>query len=63
MGLAGNIAFRVLLAMFPFLIFATSLTALIADQAMADGLITFLISLAQSALVEPLVAEAMELGA
>ena len=57
MGLAGNIAFRALLAVFPFLIFATSLTALIADQAMADGLITFLIALVPSALVEPLVAE------
>jgi membrane protein len=47
MGLAGNIAFRALLAAFPFLIFATSLTALIADKPMADGL------------VEPLIGEAM----
>ena len=60
MGLAGNIAFRALLAVFPFLIFATSLTALIADQAMADGLVTFLIALVPSALVEPLVAEARD---
>src|SRR5688500_15263002 len=59
MGLAGNIAFRALLALFPFLIFATSLTALLADKAMADGLITFLITLVPSALVEPLIAEAM----
>ncbi len=60
MGLAGNIAFRALLALFPFLIFATSLTALLADKAMADGLITFLITLVPSALVEPLIAEAMD---
>ncbi len=59
MGLAGNIAFRALLAVFPFLIFATSLAALIADKAMADGLTTFLITLVPSAVVEPLVLEAM----
>src|SRR4028118_1762627 len=44
---------------FPFLIFATSLTALIADKPMADGLVTFLITLVPSALVEPLIDEAM----
>ena len=59
MGLAGNIAFRVLLAVFPFLIFATSLTALLADKAMADGLVTFLIALVPSALVAPLIEETM----
>jgi membrane protein len=59
MGLAGNLAFRTLLAAFPFLIFVTSLTALIADKPMADGLITFLITLVPSALVEPLIDEAM----
>ena len=59
MGLAGNIAFRALLAAFPFLIFATSLTALIADQAMADGLVAFLITLVPPALIEPLIEEAM----
>jgi membrane protein len=59
MGLAGNIAFRAVLAAFPFLIFVTSLIALIADKPMADGLITFLITLVPSALVEPLIDEAM----
>ena len=59
LGLAGNIAFRALLAVFPFLIFATSLTALLADKAMADGLIAFLITLVPSALIEPLISEAM----
>ena len=61
MGLAGNIAFRVVLAAFPFLIFATSLTAWIADRAIADSLITFLIALVPSALVEPLVSDTMSI--
>ncbi len=60
MGLAGNIAFRALLAVFPFLIFATSLAALVADKAMADGLVTFLITLVPAAIVEPLILEAMD---
>jgi membrane protein len=60
MGLAGNIAFRSLLAAFPFLIFATSLTALIADREMAGGLITFLITLLPAALAEPLVSETID---
>jgi membrane protein len=60
MGLAGNIAFRALLAVFPFLIFATSLAALVADKAMADGLVTFLITLVPSAVVEPLILEATD---
>lgn len=59
MGLAGNIAFRALLAIFPFLIFTTSLTALIADQELADGLVAFLIAIVPTALVEPLVSEVM----
>jgi membrane protein len=59
MGLAGNIAFRTLLAIFPFLIFTTSLTALIADRKLADELVEFLIAIVPPALVEPLVAEVM----
>ena len=39
MGLAGNIAFRAVLAIFPFLIFASSLTAFIGNREMADGLV------------------------
>jgi membrane protein len=57
MGLAGNIAFRVLLAAFPFLIFVTSLAAFLVDRAMADGLVTFLIAIVPGPLIEPLVAE------
>jgi membrane protein len=59
MGLAGNIAFRALLAIFPFLIFTTSLTAFIADKDMADDLAAFLIAIVPPALVEPLVSEVM----
>jgi len=57
MGLAGNIAFRAVLAIFPFLIFASSLTAFIGDREMADGLVSFLIAIVPPALAEPLVSE------
>lgn len=59
MGLAGNIAFRAVLAIFPFLIFVTSLTAFVADRALADDLVSFLIAILPPALVEPLVSEVM----
>lgn len=59
MGLAGNIAFRALLAIFPFLILVSSLTAFFEDEAMADGLIAFLIEIVPPGLVEPLVSEVM----
>ena len=56
-GLAGNVAFRALLALFPFLIFTSSLTAFIGDRSMADNLIAFLIAIVPTALVEPMVSE------
>lgn len=56
-GLAGNIAFRAVLAIFPFLIFVSSLTAFIGTKAMAEDLVTFLIAIAPPGLAEPLVAE------
>lgn len=56
-GLAGNVAFRALLAIFPFLIFTSSLTAFIGDQSMADALIAFLIAIVPPALVDPIVSE------
>ncbi len=56
-GLAGNIAFRALLAIFPFLIFTSSMTAFLADRSMADDLIAFLIAIVPPALVEPIVSE------
>jgi membrane protein len=56
-GLAGNVAFRALLAIFPFLIFTSSLTAFIGDRSMADSLIEFLIAISPQDLVGPLVSE------
>ena len=56
-GLAGNVAFRALLAIFPFLIFTSSMTAFIGDRSMADDLIAFLIAIVPPALVEPIVSE------
>jgi membrane protein len=56
-GLAGNVAFRALLAMFPFLIFTSSLTAFIGDRSMADTLIHFLIAIVPQELVGPIVSE------
>jgi membrane protein len=56
-GLAGNIAFRALLALFPFLIFTSSLTAFIGDRLMVDRLVEFLIGIVPQELVEPIVEE------
>jgi len=56
-GLAGNVAFRALLAIFPFLIFTSSLTAFIGDRFMADTLIDFLIAIVPQELVGPIVTE------
>ncbi len=56
-GLAGNIAFRALLAMFPFLIFTSAMTAFIGDRSMANDLVDFLIAIVPPSLSEPIVAE------
>lgn len=58
-GLAGNVAFRALLAIFPFLIFTSSLTAFVGNRSMAEGLIAFLIASVPEALAAPLVSEVM----
>lgn len=57
LSLAGNIAFRAILAMFPFLIFVSSLTAFIGDPGVANRLIEFLIAIVPAPLVDTLVAE------
>lgn len=56
-GLAGNVAFRALLAIFPFLIFTSSLMAFVGDRSMADTLIAFLIGIVPPELAAPIVAE------
>lgn len=59
-GLAGNVAFRAVLAIFPFLIFTSSLTAFIGDRMMAEALIDFLVAIVPPALVGPIVQEVDE---
>ncbi len=56
-GLAGNVAFRALLAIFPFLIFTSSMTAFVGDPSMADDLVNFLIAIVPPPLIEPIVSE------
>lgn len=56
-GLAGNVAFRALLAVFPFLIFTSAMTAFVGDRSMADNLVEFLIAIVPSPLIEPIVSE------
>ncbi|UVK57319.1 YihY/virulence factor BrkB family protein (plasmid) [Mesorhizobium sp. AR02] len=55
--LAGNIAFRMVLAMFPFLVFVSSLTAFIGDPSMANRLVEFLIQIIPAPLVNTLINE------
>jgi membrane protein len=55
--LAGNIAFRGILAVFPFLILVSSLTAYIGNTGMAEVLITFLISVVPEGVAAPLGSE------
>jgi len=59
-GLAGNVAFRSLLAIFPFLIFTSSMTAFVGDRSMADDLVTFLIAIVPPPLIEPIVSEVQQ---
>jgi membrane protein len=56
-GLAGNVAFRMLMAIFPFLIFTSSLTAFIGDRSMADDLTAFLIEIVPPVIADPIVSE------
>lgn len=56
-GLAGNVAFRALLAIFPFLVFTSSLTAFVGDRSMANDLVSFLIAIVPPPLIEPIVSE------
>ncbi len=56
-GLAGNVAFRALLSLFPFLIFTSAMTAFIGDRSMANDLVDFLIAIVPSPLIEPIVSE------
>ena len=47
--LAGNIAFRTLFSVFPFLIFLTALAGFFGNDDLAEGVVTFLLSVAPAA--------------
>lgn len=55
--LAGNIAFRTLFSIFPFLIFLTALAGFFGNEALAEKAVTFLLSVAPEQLVQPLASE------
>ena len=55
--LAGNIAFRTVFSVFPFLIFLTALAGFFGNDKLAAGVVSFLLSVAPARLVEPLVPE------
>jgi membrane protein len=57
MPLAGNIAFRSLFSVFPFLIFLTAIAGFVGTEEQAKAAIDFLISVAPEALVRPLAGE------
>lgn len=55
--LAGNIAFRSLFSVFPFLIFLTALGGFFGNEALAQRIVDYLLSVAPAELVKPLVGE------
>lgn len=55
--LAGNIAFRTLFSIFPFLIFLTALAGFFGNADLAEGVVTFLLSVVPEQLVRPLAPE------
>jgi membrane protein len=55
--LAGNIAFRTLFSIFPFLIFLTALAGFFGNADLAEKVVTFLLSVAPEQLVHPLASE------
>src|SRR5947199_8235277 len=52
--LAGNIAFRILFAIFPFLIFLTALAGFFGSAELASRIVTYLLSVAPKEFVAPL---------
>ena len=55
--LAGNIAFRTLFSVFPFLIFLTALAGFFGSEPLAERVVNYLLSVAPEQLVKPLAAE------
>ena len=52
--LAGNIAFRTIFSIFPFLIFLTSLAGFFGSEKLSAQVVTYLLSVAPEQLVKPL---------
>src|SRR5438067_9191520 len=59
--LAGNIAFRTLLSIFPFLIFLTALAGFFGSSDLAARIVTYLLSVAPPELVRPLAPEVLSI--
>jgi membrane protein len=55
--LAGNIAFRIVFSLFPFLIFLTALAGFFGSDELAQGVVNFLLEVAPAELVKPLAPE------
>lgn len=55
--LAGNIAFRVIFSLFPFLVFLTTIAGFIGNEALAQRVVSFLLSVAPAQLVDPIAPE------
>jgi len=55
--LAGNIAFRVIFSLFPFLVFLTTIAGFIGNDDLAQRVVNFLLSVAPEQLVAPLAPE------
>ena len=55
--LAGNIAFRTILSVFPFLIFLTALAGFLGNEELARRVVTYLLDSSPNELIEPLVPE------
>jgi membrane protein len=55
--LAGNIAFRTVFSLFPFLIFLTALAGFFGSAELANSIISFLLGVAPKGLVQPFIGE------
>jgi membrane protein len=55
--LAGNIAFRTVFSLFPFLIFLTALAGFFGTEVQAENLVNYLLSVAPEQIVKPLAGE------
>lgn len=56
-ALAGNIAFRIVFSVFPFLIFLTTLAGFFGNEQLAERIVGFLLGVAPAEIVRPLVPE------